>query len=377
MNVRVAGVGLTKFGRREESSSELARDAAARAMEAVGRRPIDLLVVGNMLGESLEERASGVPRIASELGLEAAAGVRVEAASATGAAAFQVGALALESARYDRVLVVATEKMTGRPTAEVARSLAGALAPMEVAAGATMPGLAALIAQRYLARTGHAPAVLDAVSVHARRAAARNPYAQFSTAVTAAEVAASRPIALPLRLLHCAAISDGAAAVVLERGTGGVQVRGLGQGLDHFRLVDRATLSGFSATRTAAERAYAMAEIGPRDIDLAEVHDAFAPFALIDLEDLGLASAEEAPRYFAEDEATVPARPAVNPSGGVLGRGHPVGVSGLAEIVEIAQQISGDAGAHQIARPVRRALAQSIGGLASHNFVTVLAAGAG
>ncbi|MEM0129404.1 MAG: thiolase family protein [Thermoplasmata archaeon] len=374
MTVRVAGIGLGRFGRRPEGSEALAREVAERALEEVGRRPIDLLVVGTMLGETFEGKGSWVPRIASEIGCETAHGLRVEAASATGAAAFHAAAIALESGRFDRALVVAVEKMTALPTPEVGRALAGALAPMEVAAGATMPGLAALVAQRYLERTGFPVSVFDAVPVHARARASMNPHAQFRTPVTPEEVAASRPIALPLRLLHCAAISDGAAAVVIERGRGPVEILGLGQGIDQFRLVDRASLSRFAATRTAAERAYAMAGLGPGEIDVAEVHDAFAPFALIDLEDLGLASAEEAARAFSADGHRTEG-PWINPSGGILGRGHPVGVSGLCAIAEVALQIGGAAGARQVPDRPRRGLAQSIGGLASHNFVTILGRG--
>ncbi len=375
MSVRIAGIGIGRFGRRTESGVELATEAGLRAMEDVGRKPIDLLVVGNMLGEVLEERASPVPRLASRLGLETAAGLRVEAASATGAAAFHAGAAAVASGRSDRALVVAYEKLTGAPTPVVARALSRALAPEEVAVGATMPALSAIIAQLYVSHY-HVPlAAFDRVSVHMRAQAARNAAAQFTKPVTEEEVARSRVIASPLRLLHCAAISDGAVALALERGDDGAVVRGMGQGLDAFRVVDRPALTRFIATRTAATRAYEMAHVTPKELEVAEIHDAFAPFALIDLEDLGLADEGTAAQWFEGGKGTPSGPISINPSGGVLGRGHPVGASGLVEIAEVASQIRREAGSHQLDRPVRLGLAQSIGGLASHNFVTILGQG--
>ena len=375
MTVQVTGIGIGRFGRRAESGVELATEAGLRAMEDVGRKPIDLLVVGNMLGEVLEERASPVPRLASRLGLDSAAGMRVEAASATGAAAFHAAVTAIASARSDRALVVAYEKMTGAPTPVVARALARALAPEEVAVGATMPALAAIVAQRYCARYRVPLTVFDRVSAHMRARAALNPAAQFRKPVSAEEVGASRTVSSPLRLLHCAAISDGAAALVVERGEDGAIVRGLGQGLDAFRVVDRPSLSGFAATRSAAARSYEMAHATPKQLDLAEVHDAFAPFALIDLEDLGIADPGGGAAWFDGDRGAPDKALPINPSGGVLGRGHPVGASGLVEIAEIAAQIRGRAGPHQVGSKVRLGLAQSIGGLASHNFVTILGRG--
>ena len=183
-------------------------------------------------------------------------------------------------------------------------------------------------------------------------------------------------VASPLRLLHCASIADGAAAVVLERGEGTVNVLGYGQGLDNFRVTDRIDLTTFSATRTAAKRAYEMARLTRKEVEVVELHDAFAPFALIDLEDIGLAGPGEAARWFEEDWVRSDGRVPVNPSGGVLGRGHPVGASSLCEIAEVALQLFGDAGPHQVARTPKVGLAQSIGGLASHCFVTILGRGA-
>lgn len=372
MSVHVRSTGIGRFGRRSEPIESLLAEAGSAALEPLGRKPIDLLVVGSMLPELLGGASNLCGRVADLLGLDLAQAVRVEAASATGAAAVHAGWAAIASGRARRALVVAGERMTARPTVEVATALARSLAPEECSVGATMPGLAALVTQRYLARYGQPESTLDLVSVAARAAGTRNPSAQFRESVRPEEVRSSRPIALPLRLLHCSAISDGAAAVVLEEGEGEATLLGLGQSTDHLALTDRSDLTSFRATRVAAERAFEMARVAPRSVEVAEVHDAFAPFAFVDLEDLGLVGPGEGPTLYGSGETAGSRRLSVNPSGGLLARGHPVGASGLVQVAEVARQLLGTAEAMQIDGPPKIGVAQSIGGLASHNFVTVL-----
>ena len=375
MSAHVVATGLARFGRRPEGLVELIAEAGSAALDGIGRRPVDHLVVGSMAAGPLGGVENLAARVADRLGLEGAGGLRVDAASASGAAAFHAGVAAVLAGLSERVLVVAGEPRTGLPTAEVARALARSLAPSEEATGATMPALAAVVTQRYLARYGGSTDAFDAVSVLARKRAALNDAAQFRTAVTAAEVAGSRPVALPLRLLHCSAVSDGAAAVVLERGSGPAEVLGIGQGMEALMLVDRADLTTFRATRLAAQRAYEMAHRTRKEIQFAELHDAFAPFALIDLEDVGVCGPGEAGRWFLDGSTAPGGRFPVNPSGGLLGRGHPVGASGLAQIVEVARQLRGEAGPLALDPRPSTGLAQSIGGLGAHNFVTILGAG--
>jgi acetyl-CoA acetyltransferase len=375
MNCHVTATGFARFGRRPEPLVELAAEAVADALAALGRKPIDLLVVGNMLAGAINGSENLVSRIANRVGLETAAGFRVEAASATGAAAFHAAVLAVESGRYERALVVAVEKMTERPTAEVAAALARSLHPSEQVVGATMPALAALVTQRYTARFPTDASVFDQVSVAARAAAVNNPSAQFRSRVTAEEVRSSRMIAPPLHLLHCSAVSDGAVATVVERGQGPASVAALGQAFEAMAIVDRPDLTTFAASRVAGERAFAAAGCSRKEVEVAELHDAFSPFLLVDIEDLGLAPAGTAAMWYADTPP--PGIPAVNPSGGLLGRGHPVGASGLAGVAEIARQLRGEAGGTQLDPRPRIGVAHSIGGLASHNFVTVLGSSAG
>ncbi len=372
MTAHVASVGVARFGKRAEGLVDLAAEAAGPALDGVGRKPIDLLVVGTMLAHGARGPEPLLPRLAGRLGLESGSGLRVEASSASGAMAFHTAALAIESGRFSRALVVAAEKMTDRPTAAISGELTAAIHPSEAALGATMPGLAALVTQRYLERHGLPADVIDRVSVHARRMSAGNPAAQFPKPVSAEEVAASPLVAFPLRRLHCAAISDGAAAVVLERGTGPASVLGIGQGFDSLRLVDRPDLASFVATRTAARIAYEMAKATRKELEVVELHDAFAPFGLVHLEDIGACGPGEGPSWYANGWVDRDGRLPVNPGGGLLGRGHPVGVSGLAGIAEVARQLRGEAGAGAVAHLPRLGLAQSMSGLGTQSFVTVL-----
>lgn len=375
MTVRVASVGVTRFGKRPEGLVELAAEAATIALDGVGRKPIDLVVAGSMLAHGAGGPEPLLPRLAERLSVESASGLRVESTSGTGAMAFHVAATALLAGPYDRALVVAAEKMTDRTTPEVTRELASALHPSEAAAGATMPALAAIVTQRYLDRHAVEPAELALPSVHARGAAVANPNAMFRTPVTLAEVIASRPVATPLRLLHCSAIADGAAAAVLERGSGDVEVRGLGQGFEAMRVVDRPDLTTFAATRTAAKRAYEAAGITRKEVEIAEVHDAFAPFAAIHLEDLGFCGPGEGLEWFRRGWVGLDGRLPLNPSGGLLGRGHPIAATGLAGIAEVATQLAGEAGARSPGRRPKVGLAHAVSGLAAHNFVTILGRG--
>jgi acetyl-CoA C-acetyltransferase len=368
----VVSTGITRFGRRPETLEALLSEAGREALERApsGARP-QAILVGNMASGSLAGIENLAARVSDALGLTRCPVLRVEAASASGAAAFQEGCRWVEQGTFDRVLVLAGEKMTGRSTPEVTRILASSLSDAEKTLGGTMPSLAALLSQLYLDRYHVPPEAIGAVTVRNRAQGCANPHAQFQTPVTLDEVNSSRWVSTPLRLLHCAAISDGAAAVVLgPRGTG-VPVLGYGQATDVLDVAQREPGIGFQATRDAARFAYKAARTSPEDLDLAEVHDAFAPFQWMDLEDLGLCPPGEAPSWIERGGGLPESSLVVNPSGGILSRGHPVGASGLAQIVEAIRRLDPQEGADDAGRR-RRAVCQSVGGMGSHNFVTVL-----
>jgi acetyl-CoA acetyltransferase len=235
-----------------------------------------------------------------------------------------------------------------------------------------MPALAGLITRALLARKLVTPREIAQVAVKNHANAVLNPYAHFQQAVTPEDVMESRMVAEPLRLLHCCPISDGAAALVVTSRPSAVRVAGIGQGTDTLAVRHRESLTSFKANRTAARAAFAMAGFGPERIDFAELHDAFAPFELISLEDLGLVPPGKAGRVTLDGETARDGRLPINPSGGLKGRGHPLAATGLMQIVECVWQLTRRAGARQV--PGRVALAHSIGGLATNNWVTIVQA---
>lgn len=369
--IYVAGVGCTRFGRLDASLLALLAEAAQQALHDAGVEEVDLIVVGAMNPEEFTGDGTLAPLFASFLGKAHTPAFRVETGTSSGAGAFAAACAAIAAGFARTALVVAGEKMTGLATPRVAEILSRMIDPTERRYGATMPALAAIVTRAY-ARAHHLDArALALIPVKNHRNGARNPLAHFQAEITVEDVLGSRLIADPLRLYEVCPISDGAAAAVLTAERRPVRVAGIGQGSDHVALRHRRSLTSFRATQEAARRAYAMAGVGPRAVQVAEVHDAFTPFELINMEDLGLAEAGKAVRALVKGETALEGRLPVNPSGGLKARGHPVGASGLAQIVEIVWQLRGEAGGRQVREP-RLGLAHSIGGLASVNWVTIL-----
>jgi acetyl-CoA acetyltransferase len=265
---------------------------------------------------------------------------------------------------------VGGEKMTHLPTPRVSEIIGRSIDGYERSYGATMPALAGLITRALMTRSGVGEREIAQVAVKNHANAVRNPYAHYPEAVTLEYVMASRMVAEPLRLLHCCPISDGAAAVVLTAARGDVRVAGIGQGMDTLAVRHRTDLTSFRATQAAARAAYAMAGVGAASVDFAELHDAFTPFELIALEDLGLVPPGKAGRATLDGDTALDGRLPINPSGGLKARGHPLAATGIAQIVECVWQLTGRAEGRQLAGRV--ALAHSIGGLATNNWVTLL-----
>ncbi|HWP35723.1 MAG TPA: beta-ketoacyl synthase N-terminal-like domain-containing protein, partial [Thermodesulfobacteriota bacterium] len=387
MAIFVSGVGMTPFGKSRRSLVNLATDAGRAALADAGLDAVDALYVGIMSPEEFTGEGNLAVIVADVLGLAGVPAVRVETASSTGAAAFYQACLAIAAGQARRVLVVAAEKMTHLPTARTTAILAEVIDHDERRAGATMPALAALVTRCYMARhrleEAEMARALAAVAIKNHANGALNPRAQFRRPITEADYRAARWVATPLRVLDCAPITDGAAAVVLTAeplarpgGREGddvpVRVAGLGQGTDTIALRYRTNLTAFRSTRLAARQAYAMAGVGPRDIDFAEVHDAFTPFEIIGTEDLGFFPEGGGARAALEGTTRLDGPLPVNPSGGLKARGHPVGASGLAQVAEAVWQLRGEAGPGRQLRAPALALVQSIGGLANNNFVTIL-----
>lgn len=371
-NVFVAGAGMTRIGKRTERLPDLMADAGHAALRAAGLEEPEAIIVAAMNPEEFLGDGNFASHVATHMGFAETPAMRVETATSSGAAAVFAGYAQIASGVRRSVLVVGGEKMTHLATPRVSELIGRSIDPYERAYGATMPALAGLIARVLMARYGVSARELAQVAVKNHANALRNPYAHFQQAVTVDEVMASRPVAEPLRLLHCCPISDGAAAVVLSAERAPVRVAGVGQGTDTLAVRHRRVLATFAATRAAARAAYAMAGFGPERIDFAEIHDAFTPFELISLEDTGLVPPGKAGRATLDGETALDGRLPINPSGGLKARGHPLAATGVAQIVECVWQLTGRASGRQIEG--RRALAHSIGGLATNNWVTILEA---
>lgn len=373
--VYVAGVGMTKFGKSAQTLVEIFCDAAAAALSNSKIQEVDALYIGAMNPEEFTGESNIAAQVADALGVSGVPALRVETASSAGASALHAACHAVASGCYRSVLVIGGEKMTHLSTSAATRILAEVIERQERLCGATMPALAAMIAERYRQRyrlsSARLERVLCLVAMKNHLNGARNPFAQFQKPITQETYFASKLVSTPLRLYDCSPMTDGAAAVLLTSETTDLVVSGIGQGTGPAGLRERKSFTSFDATRMAAERAYRMAGIAPKEIDFAEVHDAFTPFEIISTEDLGFFPAGKGWRAVEEGRTAVDGALPINPSGGLKSRGHPVGGSGVAQVVEVAQRLRGNVKTKSKREP-SRGLAQSTGGLGANNLVTII-----
>mgnify|MGYP001611341589 CR=1 FL=1 len=369
-DVWIAGAGMTRFGKREETLQDLVAEAALAALGAASVEIPDAIVVATMNPEEFVGEGNFASHIATYLGFSHVPALRVETATSSGAAALFAGFAAVAAGLQRSVLVVGGEKMTHLSTPRVSELISRSIDPHERSYGATMPALAGLVTRVLMAKLGVSLREISQVAVKNHANALLNPFAHFQKRVTLDDVLESRVVADPLRLLHCCPISDGAAALLLTAERTGIRIAGIGQGADYLAVRYRDSLTSFRATEAAAEAAYRMAGFGPERVEVAEVHDAFAPFELIALEDLGLLPPGKAVRATMSGETALDGRLPVNPSGGLKARGHALAATGLAQLVELVWQLTGSATGRQV--EARVGLAHSIGGLATNNWVTLL-----
>ncbi|HEV8343016.1 MAG TPA: beta-ketoacyl synthase N-terminal-like domain-containing protein [Candidatus Binatia bacterium] len=373
--VYIAGVGMTKFGKSSQTLSELLWEAASNALSASAVQEFDALYIGTMNPEEFTGDSNIASLVADALGMTGLPAVRVETASSAGAAALHAAFQAVASGYYRHVLVLGGEKMTHLSTSATTRILAEVIDKQERQCGATMPALAAMITEKYrkkyrlsVSRLGD---ILCRVAVKNHFNGSRNPYAQFQEPLSEKNYFASKLVSTPLRLYDCAPITDGAAAVILTSEPTDIAITGIGHGTGPMALRERDSFTSFRATKIAASRAYHMAGVSPGAIDFAEVHDAFTPFEIICTEDLGFFPPGKGWQAVEEGKTSLQGSLPINPSGGLKSRGHPVGASGVAQVVENVQRLRGDSQT-RFRREPKRALSQSTGGLGSNNFVTIL-----
>ncbi|HEY8611704.1 MAG TPA: thiolase family protein [Roseomonas sp.] len=344
----IVSAAMIPMGRHRESSyAGLALPAVLNALSSAGiaKDEVEAVVCGHAFGGMLTGQ-----RIVKELGIGSVPVTNVDNACSGGASALHLAWKDIQAGRHDIVLVIGVDKLT---------QFGGGTLPLvtedpEVQQGMVMPALYAMRARRYLHERNASTADLAGVSVKARRHGARNPYAQFRSEVTVEEVLQSRPIAEPLTLLQCCPTGDGAAAVVMvsdaarrRLGLPAVRISASvlhsGQVTGGFRDMLRPEI-----TYDSARDAYEAAGIGPGDVDVIELHDAFSIAELVYYEALGLCAPGDSAEYLRAGRTTYGGDVVVNPSGGLLSKGHPVGASGVAQAVEIYWQLTGQAGARQV-----------------------------
>jgi len=408
--VAVVGVGMSKFGVFPElTSRDLFVEAFQELRQSVQKgfdpKDIEAFYMGNFTSDHFENQAHLAPIVASWVGLSPVASTRIEDACASSGVALRQGALAIASGAVDVVLVGGLEKMTDLPGAKVTDALALAADSLfEIPAGFTFPGFYAAMATAYIDQYKADPDALLRVGIKNHENGGLNDKAQFNQTIPQVmagkrkkaeqkglpipewedemafmkDLKANPMIAWPLRLFDCSPVSDGAAAVLLvseelasKYTDSPIFVVGSGQASDGA-LAERESLSSVPAAEKASQHAYAMAGIGPEDIDFAEVHDCFTIAEIMASEDLGFFPRGEGWKAAMEGQTARTGSHPINTSGGLKSKGHPVGASGVGQVVEVWKQMHGIAGERQLPGTLKYGLTHNVGGTGQtcvvHNF---------
>ncbi len=371
-DVVVIGIGQTPIGELWEMSlRQLATQALHQAVQDAGiEQPPEALFIANMLAPRLSNQAHLGALITDHAGWRGIEAVTVEAACASGGAAFQQAYRAVASGMMDVVAVCGVEKMTDATTGPVTSALATAAdADFEGAHGASFVALNALIMQRYMHEYNVPHAAFAPFSINAHRNAVNNPNAMFRRAITEKTYHNAPMIAEPINLYDSSPICDGAAAMILCSleiahdldVAAPVKVLASASATDCLDLAGRRDMLGLEAARGSAQKAYQQAGLSPQDIDVFEVHDAFSIMAALSLEAAGFANRGQGTRLGLDGEITIDGGIPISTMGGLKGRGHPVGATGVYELVDLVTQLRGTAGANQV-RDAEIGMTQNIGG---------------
>ena len=360
-NVAIVGAGVSKFGVRKASYRDLiweAGKACFDSLPAVKPKDVDGLVVGSVMPERTAFQSHISSLAAEALGIKPSTlSARTEHMCASGTVGIRYAYAFIAAGLADVVMVLGVEKLNQPSSDEAILNMgAGVDREWEASFGLTAPPCFALAAQRHMAAYGTTEEQLALVGVKNHGHAAKNPNAHFQRGATLDQVLGSRMIATPLRLFMCSPITDGSAAVILasedrarDLTTTPVWIRGTGQALDGFQLTSlHEDYAHWPAMGRAAEGAYRMAGVSARDVDVAEVHDCFAIAEIIAYEELGFCAKGEGGRFVETGRSEYGGDVVVNPRGGLMGCGHPLGATGVAQAAEIFSQLRGEAGARQV-----------------------------
>ena len=367
--VRVIGAAMTKYGKMEETLREAASTAGLAALNRAGVDPsfVEQLFIANVFG-LVEKQGHLGPLIATSLALDHAPTVTVESACASGGVAFSQAYQSVAAGFADAALVIGVEKvsMLGSKSATTYFT-SGSDFAFEAGSGGTFPGLYATLATAYLHKYGATEEQLAHVAVKNHKNALGNPNAHLHKAVSVEQVMGSPYVSWPLKLYDCCPFSDGAAAVLLAAepvakswGKEGVEVLGCGRAGAAAQLQSRASLAEIPSSRMAAQQAFAQAELSPKDVDFAEVHDCFTIAEVLSTEDLGFFKRGQGAAAALDGKTALSGDLPINPSGGLKAKGHPVGTTGVGQVVEVFEQLDGGAGARQV-KDAEVALTHNIG----------------
>lgn len=369
--VAILGIGQIKIDEHWDLSlREIGGNAAFAALQDAGMDKVDALFVGNMLSPLISGQNQLGTFFADWIGLWKQEAVKVEAACASGAAALRAGLMAVSAGDVESALIVGVEKMTDKAGHDITAALATAAdADYEVEQGISFVGINALIMRRYMYEFGWEHADFAPFSINAHANAMHNPFARLHQKLNVDQFERSSMIATPINLMDASPIGDGAAAVVIVpaekvaslKGKPRVTVAGSASATDTIAVHSRKDPLFLSAAYESSKRAYEMANIQPKDIDVFELHDAFSIMSALSLEACGFAERGQGVRLGLDNEITPQGRLPICTRGGLKARGHPVGATGIYQIVEVVQQLRGECNGTQV-ESARVGMAQNIGG---------------
>ncbi len=379
-DVSIIGIGQTPVGEHwDKSLRALGRDALRAAMRDAQVDKLDALYVGNMLSGELTGQEHLGALIADHAGLRGIEALKIEAACASAGAAFRMGYAMVAGGMHTIVACVGVEKMTDKTGGDVTSALAMAAdAEYEALHGLSFVSINALLMRRYMHEHGYQKDDFAQFAINAHANAVNNPNAMFRSPITARQFAEAKPIADPINLLDSSPIADGAACVILaptalarEFTSRAVRVRASAIATDTIAVHDRRDPLFLEGGAISAQKAYAQAGVGPWDMDLFELHDAFTIMSALSLEAAGYAARGRGVGLARDGEIGLGGKVPITTMGGLKARGHPVGATGIYQIVELATQLRGEAGLNQIAN-ARLGMAQNIGGSGATVVTTIL-----
>jgi acetyl-CoA C-acetyltransferase len=378
--VAIIGIGQTKIDEQwEKSLKELAGEAVLDALKDAGLTGANAMFVGNMMSGPANNQQHLGASIADWVGMRFTDSMHIEAACSSGAAAFRSALFAVASGETDTAVAVGVEKMTDIPGEEITAQLATAAdADLEADMGLSFVALNALLMRRYMNEFGWKKDDFAPFSINAHANGAHNPCARFQEPITIEDYRRAGTVCDPINLMDASGIGDGSAAVILvpvelarQRGLPIIKVAGSAAATDTIAIQNRRDPLWLKAAEISVKKAYAQAGIGPDDIDIFEAHDAFSIMAALSLEACGFAEKGQGPRLAQEGAILPTGRIPVATRGGLKARGHPVGATGMYQIVEVTQQLRGEAYGTQV-EGARIGMAQNIGGSGSNIITHIL-----